>query len=155
MTTEPTTARGTIEAPASPPTATPERPAPRAENRDGPRERPPRRPPRDKRNVPETIKVSFVSRPIATLVATDTGKRLCQTPCTVSIDPADGRSTQRAFALERTGYVKELVKVDLARPRREYSKTLKKDPTATIAAETPATPAAGPASAFDQIRNRK
>jgi len=54
---------------------------------------------------------------------------VCETPCSVTVNPADGGSTHsRSFVLRRDGYLDETVTVDLDKPPKQLEVDLKREP---------------------------
>ena len=75
----------------------------------------------------ELVRVRIVSTPSGELHATGRRGPLCQTPCALTINPADGNSARRrVYIIKKVGYRDEPITIDLAAPPDQLQVDLKK-----------------------------
>jgi hypothetical protein len=78
------------------------------------------------RETAELVRVRIVSTPPGRLHGAG-GGALCETPCAITINPADGGSAEsRSYVIKRPGYRDETITIDLGSPPTQLQVDLKK-----------------------------
>jgi serine/threonine-protein kinase len=92
--------------------------------------------PREATPAADLVRVRIVSTPPGELFVSGRRGPLCETPCALTINPADGGSARRrVYVIKRAGYRDEPISIDLSSPPERLQVDLKKSRPAPAPAE--------------------